>query len=626
MTAPDLDYVQKCVNAAKASKVAVLDTEGSGLSWHKNFVCGWVFAFGPRPDDVFYLPVRHGGGENIPGGPVPKQAEIDDHSKYDHVVDRIIREEIAPLDIHWVGHNIKYDLHMAASHNVWFQGSVEDTQINAALLDENQGKYNLDICCKIMGLEGKSDEGLYQAISDYMARQGVKVAPTRNKAMAYFWRLPADGVATEYAKGDGTNTWNLLHLQKTLLEEEELGRVHNVECRCVRTFFRMERRGVPVNERVLERVEDQVVHDLSEARKALPKGLNVRSAPQIKKLFLEGGYQEEDLPITEKGNPSFKEEWLEPFGGELGAHIITIRKLSNLISTFINGHIKRNLINGRVHPNFNQMKSDEYGTVSGRPSCNDPNMLQIPKRDKTLAPLLRQIFQDELLPWWSADYSQQEYRVFADFAGAKLVLEAYAKDPNTDYHQLVADLLGVERDPSAKRINLGTIYNMGAPKLAKGLNVPTSKAREYLNTMRRMMPEARKFNKVAERIARQRGYVRTILGRRRRFPDLRIAHKAGNGVIQGSSADITKSKMVEIDEFLVSEGARSHIMLQIYDSMEFLYDPDEQHLMKECMRIMNSFGSDDLIQLTVPMKVDISTGISWGHATFPNYEKFYVEK
>lgn len=611
----DHDYIQTCLNAVRSSKNVVYDVETSGLEKHNCFICGYVFSVSPT--NSWYLPVRHKAGGNIPGCRTPKHKHDFDPSKDEHPIESEIRAIARRQDIHWIGHNIKYDLWLSARHGIYFGGTVEDTMVNAAIINELQGKFDLEYCARVMGVTEKKT-GIYEYISNYFAERGEEVKNNKN-AMGKFWELPGDGEAMEYAVGDGITTFELWVKQLKEIEDQDLSLVHSVEKRVTRTLFRMEYRGVPVSEEKLNLVEERIGALLEEARRNIPEGMSVRSPSAVRK-YCEG-INKTDWPLTEKGNPSFPESWLDTFEG--GQNVIRVRKLENLVNTFINGSVRSNLVNGRVHCNFNQLKTDEYGTVSGRLSSSDPNMQQIPKRDKIIAPLLRQVYRPEpTCKWWSADFKSQEYRVFAEYAKSRYVLDAYEKDPDADYHQLVADILGVERDPTAKRINLGTIYNMGVNTLAGNLGVPLSLAQEYMRKMRRLMPEAKDFNSNAERKAKSRGFVMTKLRRRRRFPGGKFAHKAGNAIVQGTSADMTKVKMVEIDDYLESENALSGLILQVHDSLEFEYSADEEDIMNECMRIMTSFGENDIINFKVPIRLDIHTGESWGHATFKNYSEW----
>lgn len=612
------DEIDKCFRAISTSDMLVVDTETSGLSWQKNHVVGYVFTVGPRPEETWYLPVRHFGGGNIEGCSVPSRS--DGWAGDIHWIERRIAQEVAPRkDLLVVGHNLKFDLHMFANHGIIFQGTTECTQVNAALIDENQGAFDLDTCASVMGLKISKDSSVYDTIRAVARGLGID-CPEGRKAMEYFWLLSATQ-AKNYASLDGTITFNLHTNQHVEMALQELERIHSVEKRVTKTLFRTERRGVPVDMEVVDKIAGQAEKIKEVSQKKFPKDFNPQSPKQVKCYLESNGVT--NWPHTPKGAPSFPESFLETF--DLGENIITYRKVKNLENTFINSSIRSHYYKGKIHTTLNQVAMDDYGTVTGRLSSSDPNLQQIPKRNKVLAPLLRQAYRspDPNVMWGSADFKSQEYRVFAQYAKAKFIIDAYDKDPTADYHQLVADLLGVERDPTAKRINLGTIYGMGKAKLARTLNCSEAQADVYLKRMHQMMPEAKGFMREAERRARQSGFVKTLLGRRRHFPlGQDGAHKAGNSVIQGSCADITKLKMVEIDEYLDSINCRTQMILQVHDSLEFLVPMDEKEVFDECMRIMQSFGPNDAISLRVPMLVDIGMGRSWGHATFPKYKEW----
>ena len=610
------DEIERCFNAVRQSKMIVVDTETSGLDWKKSFVAGYVFSVGPSKDMTWYLPVRHGGGGNIPGCSIP--ASADSWSGDLHWIEKRIAEEIGNrTDLHVIGHNLKFDLHMCKNHGISFNGTVEDTRVNQALINENQGKYSLDFCATGAGVAGKATD-IYEKIVAYCKAAGIPCKPNED-SMENFWRLHADE-GEPYATQDGETTWLLRNWQMGKILEEQLDRVWSLEKRVTNVLYHLERRGVQVDESRLIKVQEKLIVALKNARIEFPN-LNVRSPKQVKAIFDAAGIT--DYPSTEKGSPSFKEEWLEL--SELGNKVLDIRRIENLTNTFIEGSIRHNLYKGRIHTNFNQVATDGFGVITGRLSSNGPNMQQIKKRDKILSPMLRQLYRPRNgLIWLSADYKSQEYRVFGQYSGAKFVLDAYDNDPDTDYHQLVADLLGVERDPTAKRINLGTIYGMGYKKLAKSLNCSLAQAKEYLTRLKAMMPEAAGFMDEAERRVIERGYVCSILGRRRRITKQEGTRKAGNAVIQSTCADITKLKMAEIDEFLIQQNSRTRMILQVHDSLEFEHDPEEEEIRNEVIRIAQSFGDDDIIKLRVPMRMDVGMGESWGHATFGNKYKDWI--
>lgn len=585
--------IEKVANALASAKTLVYDAETNGLDWRKCHVVGHVLTFGPKVEDTFYLPVRHGGGGNLD----PEQVE------------RMLREGVAAnRDLRVVGHNLAFDLHFAANHDLRFSGPLECTMVNAALIDENAGAYSLEACARRAGVQEKRGDALYSHMATLFGGEA-----NRNQ-MANFWRLAGtDPIGVDYAIGDGVTTWQLWEHQQSELDEQELRTVWGVECRVIRTLHRMERHGVRIDLERLADLERDISNRLVAATGKLPSGFNVRSTPSLTKLFRDAGFV--DYPLTEKGNPSFTEQWLK--SNELGQFILAVRKLTNLQNSFIVPLRDRHLHNGRVHPTFNQLKADEYGTVTGRLSCSNPNAQQVPKRDKLLAPLFRSVFvPDENTLWSSNDYGQQEFVVFTEYTKAPRLMAGYNQDPQVDIHTTVAEMLGVERDPTAKRMNLGMVYGMGVKKLAASLGIPLERASEYRTRYDEMIPEARTFLKEAERRAKYRGWVKTKLGRRRRFPDSRYAHKAGNSIIQGSSADITKLKMVEIDEYFASKGDQCKLILQVHDELDWVVPEGCEDQNQEALRIMQSFTENDLISLSVRLRVDHSTGKNWAEAVF----------
>lgn len=573
-------------------KRLVVDTETTGVNWKKDKVVGYVLA---TDDFSGYYPVGHSGGGNL-----PREA-----------VERWIRKVVSDPNLKIINHAMKFDLHMMANHDIRPAGPVECTMVNSALLNENQGAFNLDVVSKLYPIPHKKGADLYA----YMAEK-FGGGPDR-KQMANFHKLRGDDPkATEYAVGDGSAVAGVWAHQQKQLDAEGLRPVWEVECKVTRVLFEMERRGVRVDEQKLLEVKKFLEGGLRAAQKKLPKNFNVRSAKQIAGFMSSNKVK--GWPVTEKGNDSFTEKWLST--NPVGQLIVTVRKLTNLLNSFIDPLIKDHLHNGRVHTTFNQLRQDEYGVVTGRLSSSEPNMQQVPKRDGVLAPLFRQIFLPEKGHQWSSnDYSQQEFRVFADYTGSPLLIKGYKAKPPMDIHSAVAHLLKVDRDPTAKRINLGLVYGMGSAKLAKSLGVPEEEAKRLMGEYHSMIPEARAFLREAEAWAKRRGWVRTKLFRRRRFPDARLAHKAGNSIIQGTSADMTKLKMVEIYEWFRGNNAESALMLQVHDELDWSLAPEEKALGEGAREIMEDFGPIAKIHFQVPMTVDHHEAAHWGAASFPKY-------
>lgn len=601
------DEVQKCLNALKQSHTVVIDSETSGLDWRVHHPIGWVITVGPGPQDSFYLPIRHSGGDNIPGASVPDSVSgwAGDVHPVEQAISDIYRDGTTR---HTTFHHAAFDLKFGSKVGIDFGKSLEDTMVNAALLDENQRSYSLEYCADQAKVKAKKGQELYRHLAEKFGGEPNK------KQMGNLWRLPgSDEIAADYACGDGTSTWQLCAWQNERIAERGLHKVHGVECRVIRTLHRMTWHGVPIDEEYLHVLDKELEARVGIALQKLPDEFNVRSRPQLIKFLTDEGHT--DWPETPKGDPSIAEDWLKTF--EIGQDIVNVRKLTNLRNSFIGPMLTRHLFRGRVHTNFNQLKQDDYGVVSGRLSSNDPNLQQVPKRDKELAPMFRAAFiAGDGQVWYARDYSQQDYRIFAHYSRSERLIGGYNSNPPVDMHQTVADLLGVERDPTAKRMNLGMLNGMGVGKLARSIHQPPHVAKQYLNSYHQNIPEVRQFIRSAENVAKSRGFVFTLLGRHIHYPDRRFAYKACSGIVQGGSADATKLKMVEVDDYFESEGDLFHLLLQVHDELDFIGPEGNDEIAQEATRIMESFGPNDLIELRVPMPTDASQGRNWGEATF----------
>jgi len=249
---------------------------------------------------------------------------------------------------------------MLNRHGIEIAGTVEDTLVNASLINELQGKYDLSTCCNVLGVPEKYGD-IYTDIVQYMSNKhrieikldGLSDRKKADRTMPYFWWLPGDGIATTYASQDGISTWQLREAQLEIINDQNLEKVYGVERRVTKTLFRMERRGVPVNEEKLALVEKDILKKLKESGRKFKDGFNSRSPKDVREHVESLGHT--DWPMTNpsktfpNGQPSFKEEWLETF--DAGNDILVDRRLNNLISTFVEGSIKHNIINMLIYFN-----------------------------------------------------------------------------------------------------------------------------------------------------------------------------------------------------------------------------------------------------------------------------------
>jgi DNA polymerase I-like protein with 3'-5' exonuclease and polymerase domains len=325
--------------------------------------------------------------------------------------------------------------------------------------------------------------------------------------------------------------------------------------------------------------------------------------------------------------------WLESQVDDISKIILEVRKIDKIRNTFIKNMILDKAVNSRIHCNFNP-----HGTVTGRFSSNYPNLQQVPARDPELGPLIRSLFvPEEEADWICADYSQQEPRVLVHYAALKnmktalIVQEHFNKKQDTDFHQMVADMANIPRK-QAKTINLGLFYGMGNKKLASELGLDIDSAYELFNKYHSKVPFVKELSKQVSHVASTRGYIKTLLGRKRRFDlwepkdswgekaynrveaginypkqELKRAytHTALNALIQGSSADITKAAMLKIYESDLLNDI--DLKLTVHDELDFSVPKNKQKCLSEAIHLMQN-----AVDLSVPLKIDIEKGDSWG--------------
>lgn len=607
-----------------ATKRVCYDSETSGLDWRRNHIVGHVLTFSEDPNDSFYLPVRHHGGGNIGGCSTPDEEYGWDGSDHPFEVElrRVTRQR---TDIGWLAHNFAFDMRFLARHNIHLQGRFEDTGINAPLLNEYEGSYSLDALSRNAGVQAKKGEPLYEHIASkypqfYTPKKkpGKAVAVAGKDAMAHFWRTnAADEVVWDYAVGDGTSTWQLRDVQHVRLAEEGLLRVWDYECRMIPILHRMTMRGIKIDLARLEEVELILKDRLAQALQKFPDGFNPRSPDDVKKLIIDSNIDLSNAPRTKpsrrfpEGQVSFNEAFLKTV--PIGREVLAARKYAHILSAFLEPMRDKHIHLGRCHAEYNQLRGDEFGTITGRLSSNNPNLQQVPKRNKELGPLFRSIFlPDEGKIWGSADYSQCEPRLLAYYGRVRVLLEGYRAAETVDAHTAVARAANIDRD-DGKRLNQALLTGAGVNKIIEMLG--KSDASTIVDEYFAAMPEIRPLQKRASLAMRSRGYIVSLLGRRARLETGRD-YVGVNRLLQCGNADILKQKMVEADEYLASEGYPVDILTNIHDAVDSQFAEENRKHYIEMLNIMANFGPDDVIPLDLPMEIDSGEGANWAEASY----------
>lgn len=573
----------------------------------------------------YYLPMRHAEGDNLDAEGVM----------------RYITEQAKHFDGEIVGANLSYDLDWLWDAGVKFPNvkRYRDILIAEPLLDDNKFSYSLDSTAETWVGELKDKSLMEEAARAY----GMTSKSDLGK---FIHLLPARFVGL-YGEQDVKLPLKVLQLQEQELEKQGLNEVWDLESDLLPVLVKMRQRGVAVDETRLMEVELRCLEERIDAAEEFSRLTGVKIGPEddMQKGALVKGFRAIGMDIDPEMSIDKGFIKLHAKTVPAVAALEKLRKWNTLRKLSIEP-TKNHLVNGRIHCTFNQLATDKdngkgsKGARYGRLSCEHTNMQQQPARDEEIAPIWRRIYMPDGDGLWAAnDYSQQEPRMLVHFAeqvydlqrsdypmqSANVAANEYRTNPETDNHQMMADLAGIDRK-EAKILFLGLCYGMGQEKLCNDLGLPTkvitlqrgprkgqkmvvagSEAERIINRLHAKLPFLKQMENFCKEMATERGYIKTLSGRRCRFrlDDEGLnywgTHKALNRLIQGSSADQTKRAMVLGDR----EGFA--LQLQVHDEIDLTVEnPEEAHALAKVMR--------NCVELQVPSKVDVELGPSWGEA------------
>ena len=514
-------------------------------------------------------------------------------------------------------HNAMYDVCFIRALGLKINGQIVDTMIAGSLVNENRFRYDLGSMGRDYLGKGKNEAVLQETAKEW----GID-------PKSEMYKLPAMYVG-EYAEQDAKLTLDLWQEMKKQIEMEDVSSIFELETELFPCLVDMRFLGVRVDIEGAHKLKEKLVAEekecLLKVKKETGVDTQIWAARSIEKVF-----QKLSLPYdrTKKSDsPSFTKNFLQNHEHPVVKQIARAREINKSHTTFIDTIIKHSH-KGRIHAEINQLRSDQGGTVTGRFSYSNPNLQQIPARNKELGPMIRSLFiPEEGHEWGCFDYSQQEPRLVTHYAsldnlyGVEEVMDAY-QEGEADFHQIVAEMADIPRS-QAKTINLGLFYGMGKNKLMAELGINEDKAKDLFRTYHDKVPFVKMLMESVSRRAQDIGKVRTLLGRRCRFdlwepnqfgihkalphdaalaehgPGIKRAYtyKALNRLIQGSAADMTKKAMVELHK----EGITPHI--QVHDELDISFSNNADKIKK----IM-----EEAVTLEVPNKVDYESGLNWG--------------
>ena len=550
-----------------------------------------------------YYPIAHEGGGNM-----DKKKVLDYFRK------------VLNLPATKIFHNAMYDVCFIRAAGLNIAGDIVDTMIAGSLVDENRFRYDLGSMGRDYLGRGKNEA----VLAETAAVWGVD-------AKSEMYKLPAMYVG-EYAERDAELTLDLWQEMKKEIYAQDLESIFTLERELFPCLVDMRFLGVRVDLEAASQLKDKLSLEEKECLQKVKKETGVDTqiwaARSIAQVF-----QKLNLPFdrTEKtDSPSFTKNFLQNHPHPLVKLIARAREINKAHTTFIDTILKHQH-KGRIHAEINQLRSDQGGTVTGRFSYNNPNLQQIPARNKELGPAIRSLFIPEGNKTWGCfDYSQQEPRLVVHYSalqnlyGVDEVLDAYNQG-DADFHTIVADMAEIPRS-QAKTINLGLFYGMGKNKLQAELGVSKDKAEDLFKQYHNKVPFVKKLMDNVMYRAQDSGKIRTLLGRLCRFhlwepnqfgihkplphaaalaehgPGIKRAYtyKALNRLIQGSAADMTKKAMIELHK----QGITPHI--QVHDELDIsVADEAEAAKIKSVM--------ESAVDLEVPNKVDYESGPNWGN-------------
>jgi len=560
----------------------VIDTETVDFDQE---LIGVAFAWGEK--DSAYLPIK----------PHPEGFELKE-------VQADLREILGNPEIRKIGHNFKFDLAVFRQAGFKVEGVWFDTMIASQLVNSQAFSHGLDAL----------------AFSEFSFKKIPTLQLLGGKKEAKMTSIPLATLAA-YACEDVLITWRLFEKFRPLVEEKGIKRVfYEIEMPLLPILEEMERVGVRVDRPYLAKLGDRLKTRLKKieasAAKLLGADVNIASPAQLQDFLFN------KLKLSVVGIKKIKSGYstdAESLMKLRDAHpvipmILEYRELAKLLNTYIDTLPAQLDKNDRAHTSFMQI-----GAATGRMASQNPNLQNIPIRTELGNEVRRAFIADKGKVLLGADYSQAELRVLAHLSEDPGLIEAFHK--GDDFHAQVAQKLMVDRR-TAKAVNFGIIYGLGASALANDLGIPTSEARAFIDKYFATFPGVRRFIEAMKQMARDVGYTETLFGRRRYLPDihspnmmLRAAAEriAVNVPCQGTVADLMKLSMIEVARDL-PEGAQ--MTLQIHD--ELLFEIDKG--LEEKVATVVKKAMSNIAELKVPLVVDIKVGPNWaGLAHHPKY-------
>ena len=578
------------------SEVFVFDLETNSLDYMQAEIVGLVFLM---EKESYYVPIGH----DYLDAPVQLSRQ--------RVMDAL-KPILENKSIGKIGQNLKYDAHILANIEINLNGISDDTMLKSYCLNSVATRHNMD------------DLSEY-----YLGHKTIHYADVAGsgKKQLTFNQVNIDE-AMPYACEDVIVTNELNKLLDHKLEQypKLMALYQNIELPLIEIMLKLERNGALVDELSLFNQQVEIKAEMNsiqaQAFEIAGDEFNLESPKQIQQiLFSEEGFGLEPKKKTAKGQPSTNEEALKLLDHPLVDLIMSYRTLTKLNSTYLEALPKQiNRNTGRLHTSYHQAV-----TATGRLSSSKPNFQNIPIRTEQGAQIRSAFIANKGNVILAADYSQIELRIMAHISEDKSLIESFRN--NVDVHRSTAaqvfntelDKVTKDQRRKAKAINFGLIYGMSAFGLAKQIDVSRTEAKQYIDGYFENYPGVLKFMDETKEKAKSQGYVETILGRRLYLPQINAKNKmlqqhalrtAINAPMQGSSADIIKKAMLDIQAWIDAEDNGIKMIMQVHDELVFEVQEEKSIEYAEIIRSMMA----ETLKLSIPLDVDVGIGSNWQEA------------
>ncbi|MFA5029808.1 MAG: DNA polymerase I [Patescibacteria group bacterium] len=586
---------KKFLTELKRQREFCFDTETTGLDPFQNKLLGISFCW--QEGEASYLTVR------------------------------IIKNNLKELkkifenkNVKKIGHNLKYDIEILEKSGLKTNRLHFDTMIASYVLNPGGRQHNLDTLAFV--------ELGYQM-------QPIEELIGKGRGQISMAEVPIDKVCW-YSCEDADLTFRLYQkLKQELGEQGTEGLLENLEMPLVEVLATIETNGVKINDKILKKLSDDFAKKISAIEKntwkLVGEKFNLASPLQLKqilfkKLKIDGaGLAKTKTGIStgaaelEKLAAWFRENKADEKKLKVINLLLEFRELSKLKSTYLDAlPALINKVDGRVHTSFNQTV-----TATGRLSSSEPNLQNIPIRTETGGPIRRAFIAERGYKIMKADYSQIELRIVASLANDKKMLKIF--ESGGDIHTSTAAFIhGIKPEEvtkeirrTAKEVNFGVLYGMGAWGLSQRTGISNTEAQKFISKYFSTFKEVKKWLDETIELAKERGYVETLYGRRRYLPEINSGvsqvrsgaeRMAVNMPIQGTAADLIKLAMIKIHKNLPHISPKAKIILQVHD--ELVFEVPEKDIKKVAKFVREKMSS--VIRLRAPIEVEVSAGDNWG--------------